>query len=323
MTEYQKTGPVNQQAPSQSESSTAPGSEFMGITQTAPLTEIPLPPALPTTHRRPSSTHTSSARNSRASLPSISSSQAERLKRQSHNPSGHVRHSHYSTVSSTHTNGTGGTTGPEFRSALSYTEVRDYAYPEFHPLHYGVPTESDPGSLYDDDDYENDEEYPDSYMRDGGPPWKEDSDLASPVVISHSNSTSGSVSREYEFSVASADEIHGRAVALFDFEPENENEAPLRAGQIVFISYRYGQGWLVSQDPETGETGLVPEEYVRMVGHEETGYFEEESGDQPIPEEEEWLDEEARNTLGAPVKGEHKTNAISDSLQNLHVTENQ
>ena len=98
--------------------------------------------------------------------------------------------------------------------------------------------------------------YPDSYMRDGGPPWKEDSDLASPVVISHS--VGDRISKEYEFSVASADEIHGRAVALFDFIPENENEAPLKEGQVIWVSYRHGQGWLVAEDPRTGETGLVP-----------------------------------------------------------------
>lgn len=206
-----------------------------------------------------------------------------------------------------------------FRSALSYTEVRDYAYPEFHPLHYGVPIENDRKSTLDDDDYELDEEYPDSYMRDGGPPWQEDSDLASPVVISHGNSTSGGMSREYEFSVASVDEIHGRALALFDFVPENENEAPLCAGQIVCVSYRYGQGWLVAQDQETGETGLVPEEYVRMLGPDEE--YGDTVAHQPIQEEEEWLDEEEvpapEDTQAVPKPD------IADSLQNLKFTDNQ
>lgn len=165
--------------------------------------------------------------------------------------------------------------GPQFRSALSYTEVRDYAYPDFHPLHYGVPIEELQGSD-DDDEFSDDgldddqlhgDAYPDSYMRDGGPPWKEDSDLASPVVISHS--VGDRISKEYEFSVASADEIHGRAIALFDFIPENDNEVPLREGQTVWVSYRHGQGWLVAEDRVTGETGLVPEEYVQMItGHD-------------------------------------------------------
>lgn len=115
------------------------------------------------------------------------------------------------------------------------------------------------------------ETYPDSYHMDGGPPWLEDPDLASPVVTMHS--VGDRISREFEFSVASADEIHGRAVALFDFEPENDNEAPLRVGQVIWVSYRHGQGWLVAEDPTTGETGLVPEEYVRMLppSQHETG----------------------------------------------------
>lgn len=248
-----------------------------------------------------------------------------------------------------------------YNSALPYTEVRDYAYPETHPLHYGVPPvsldddddEDDEYEFYDDDvddginiinnnsnasndyaqtqyysssdmdrnfgqsgsqanginqhnqhlqhptsrrphsnsqisssssnnhsfnpnsnvDYSllamqqglilNEEGYPESYRIDGGPPWTEDPDLASPVVTMHS--VGDRISREFEFSVASADEIHGRAIALFDFVPENDNEAPLRVGQVIWVSYRHGQGWLVAEDPATGETGLVPEEYVRML----------------------------------------------------------
>lgn len=79
-------------------------------------------------------------------------------------------------------------------------------------------------------------------------------------------------SRNYSFTIASPDEeMHGKAVALFDFESEHENELPLTEGQIVLISYRHGQGWLVAQDPKTGESGLVPEEFVRLVRDIEGG----------------------------------------------------
>lgn len=148
---------------------------------------------------------------------------------------------------------------PQFESALSYTQVRDFAYPEFHPLHYGVPQLPSAASSDEDDDSGR-------YL-DDGPPWQEDADLASPVIKSHD--VGDRISREYEFSVASADEIHGRAVALFDFTPENENEAPLREGQLIWVSYRHGQGWLVAEDPDTGETGLVPEEYVELIPNHE------------------------------------------------------
>ncbi len=79
-------------------------------------------------------------------------------------------------------------------------------------------------------------------------------------------------SRDYQFTIASPDEeMHGKAVALFDFAQENENELPLIEGQVLLVSYRHGQGWLVAQDPKSGESGLVPEEYVRLVRDIEGG----------------------------------------------------
>jgi hypothetical protein len=210
---------------------------------------------------------------------------------------------------------------PQFKSALSYTEVRDYAYPEFHPLHYGVPLETEE---FDNEDYEEDDDevgtYPDSYMRDGGPPWKEDSDLASPVVISHS--VGDRISKEYEFSVASADEIHGRAVALFDFIPENENEAPLKEGQVIWVSYRHGQGWLVAEDPRTGETGLVPEEYVQMItGHEYlssqtedlNGHYIEDEDDEQLQQEQLQDDDELHQQSQQQQSGIHYTEQATSS----------
>ncbi|TGJ85260.1 hypothetical protein E0Z10_g3519 [Xylaria hypoxylon] len=79
-------------------------------------------------------------------------------------------------------------------------------------------------------------------------------------------------SRDYQFTITSPDEeMHGKAVALFDFERENENELPLVEGQIILVSYRHGQGWLVAMDPKTQESGLVPEEYVRLLRDIEGG----------------------------------------------------
>lgn len=80
-------------------------------------------------------------------------------------------------------------------------------------------------------------------------------------------------SRDYQFTIASPDEeMHGKAVALFDFARENENELPLTEGQIVWVSYRHGQGWLVAEDPKTRDAGLVPEEYVRLLRDIEGGW---------------------------------------------------
>jgi hypothetical protein len=105
-------------------------------------------------------------------------------------------------------------------------------------------------------------------------------------------------SRDYQFTITSPDEeMHGKAVALFDFERENENELPLAEGQIIWVSYRHGQGWLVAEDPKTQESGLVPEEYVRLLRDIEggmnslTGNLGEGSG--------------SPNDVGTPTQAEH------------------
>ncbi|KAE8384510.1 hypothetical protein BDV23DRAFT_189163 [Aspergillus alliaceus] len=77
---------------------------------------------------------------------------------------------------------------------------------------------------------------------------------------------------DFQFAVGCPDEeMHGKAVALFDFTREHENELPLAEGQVIFVSYRHGQGWLVAEDPRTGESGLVPEEFVRLLRDIEGG----------------------------------------------------
>ncbi|KAI1433861.1 hypothetical protein GGR50DRAFT_461083 [Xylaria sp. CBS 124048] len=299
---------------------------------------------------------------------------------------------------------------PGVHSSLSYTIVRDFAYPPSNPMHYGPPPESRPpsGMITPSSDLRRLSDPPLSwdsksaldwrpdlsYERNGdlapmhfgdGPPWSEDEDLHSPVVSSrhrkhkstsaamghnksrgtrdgdgstmlggnhfntetryyvgtsgdgsaryyvsqggeangpggefvtyppdqaqhstapyqpldqqahhypennsgyNSESDASSVasspgfnaydesrfSRDYQFTITSPDEeMHGKAVALFDFERENENELPLVEGQIIWVSYRYGQGWLVAEDPKTQESGLVPEEYVRLLRDIEGG----------------------------------------------------
>ncbi|KAK0903638.1 HOG (high osmolarity glycerol) pathway protein [Friedmanniomyces endolithicus] len=62
----------------------------------------------------------------------------------------------------------------------------------------------------------------------------------------------------------------GRSLALYPFEPENSNELRLREGQVIM-------GWLVAEDPESGEQGLVPEEYVRLLS--ELPHFDERTGE--------------------------------------------
>lgn len=289
---------------------------------------------------------------------------------------------------------------PQFASSLAYAAVRDFAYPAVHPLHYGPPPAADkstPSSQRNSIAFEPaaghgwyggtglrrssdpvqpsyyDEEcmfgpprhpnHPPPLNFSDGPPWSEDEDLQSPVVLPkqpnqghrkyksaahgqhHARSYSKNMispatlehysgthnqgedavraeqvrlssgefytrntalgdgepggelfrhpeedeygepqyyneqpysdderdfdsdvddeeyssrfSRDYQFTIASPDEeMHGKAVALFDFIRENENELPLVEGQVVWVSYRHGMGWLVAEDPKTGASHI-------------------------------------------------------------------
>jgi hypothetical protein len=116
------------------------------------------------------------------------------------------------------------------------------------------------------------------------------------------NTDESRYSRDYQFTITSPDEeMHGKAVALFDFERENESELPLVEGQIIWVSYRYGQGWLVAEDPKTQESGLVPEEYVRLLRDIEggmtslTGNLNAGDGSPASPS----------NDVGTPTQAEH------------------
>lgn len=109
-----------------------------------------------------------------------------------------------------------------------------------------------------------------TYTRVDGPPYDSDDDMSDPGDYLRDESR---FSRDYQFTIASPEEeMHGKAVALFDFARENDNELPLVEGQVILVSYRHGQGWLVAQDPKTGESGLVPEEYVRLLRDIEGGW---------------------------------------------------
>ncbi|KAJ5156141.1 hypothetical protein N7492_008944 [Penicillium capsulatum] len=264
---------------------------------------------------------------------------------------------------------------PVFHSSLPYALVRDFAYPAIHPLHYGPPPPasgvstpaseyrrlSDPPTSWDTarvpwatsprsaESTQGQQQLPAMSFGDG-PPYSEDEDLHSPVLMSIRRSQAAGANlngigndsgaatdrgtyvgmnadgsetyyvndgdgmddgpggeyvtypakearlshfyngqsgyadsgnhdpeveryaNDYQFAVGCPDEeMHGKAVALFDFTREHENELPLTEGQVIYVSYRHGQGWLVAEDPKTGENGLVPEEFVRLLRDIEGG----------------------------------------------------
>lgn len=114
----------------------------------------------------------------------------------------------------------------------------------------------------------------------------------------------------------------GESLALYAFEPENTNELRLYEGQIILVSYRHGQGWLVAEDPATGEQGLVPEEYVRLVRDiegwdAERGAFIEIEADD-LDESDEQADE---NTLSGTSHLQSRLQAGDDDLDSGNSSE--
>ncbi|KAH3687970.1 hypothetical protein WICPIJ_001032 [Wickerhamomyces pijperi] len=185
--------------------------------------------------------------------------------------------------------------------------VKDFGYAETSPLHYGplqtLPSESEGEEEFQTPiisasnrysiipapsisqsygvGYENEES---EYQYEAEDDGDDESQLYTPTDLEES-------------------ELNTKAIALFAFTPENENEIELFEGQQIWINYRYGQGWLVASDLKTGEMGLIPEEYVRLVTEEE-----EEEEDQPlrrhiVDEEEDWQTEDEGDSLGDAVKG--------------------
>ncbi|KAJ5574280.1 uncharacterized protein N7459_008707 [Penicillium hispanicum] len=115
-------------------------------------------------------------------------------------------------------------------------------------------------------------------------------------------------SHDYQFAVGCPDEeMHGKAVALFDFVREHENELPLTEGQVIYVSYRHGQGWLVAEDPKTGENGLVPEEFVRLLRDIEGGLTS--LNGEPNPDSTETnasINMTEDDQISTPIKDDHK-----------------
>lgn len=134
-------------------------------------------------------------------------------------------------------------------SLVGYISIKDFAYEVSNPLHYGYYNDgledteegTDTGAYNGDDSYVNDYEDADNYTND------DDLERRQSVILPN----------DYI--------VNKRAIALYDFEPENDNELGFKEGDTLFISYRHGQGWLVAENQERNQTGLVPEEFVSFV----------------------------------------------------------
>lgn len=154
--------------------------------------------------------------------------------------------------------------------------VKDFAYTLEDPLHYGFYSDTEE---YDEEAYggesdEYDEHDPNSVLQEyyENDDDDEDEDNKTNHYQEHDQGNEYSQDKYFEdfdrrksYIMPSEHIINRKAIALYDFENENENELGLQEGQVVFIDYRHGQGWLVVETMDGMHTGLVPEDYLQIL----------------------------------------------------------
>ncbi|KAJ2721881.1 HOG (high osmolarity glycerol) pathway protein [Coemansia sp. Benny D115] len=111
--------------------------------------------------------------------------------------------------------------------------VRDFAYAKDDPRYDGHYKE-----IQAEDDWE--ESDPWESFESGGP-----SDIADDSAISGANT------------------ILGKARALYEFEAENPTELSFAENDILYITYKQCDGWLVGY--KDNQVGLIPENYVELL----------------------------------------------------------
>lgn len=122
--------------------------------------------------------------------------------------------------------------------SIGYISIKDFAYPTSSPLHYGYFDELTP--------------------------------TQSPLICATNNNINDDLNKRQSFLLPNNYIINQKAIALYDFIPENDNELKLSEGDLIYINYKHGQGWLVAQDINDKERiGLVPEEFISYIDEEE------------------------------------------------------
>jgi len=137
-------------------------------------------------------------------------------------------------------------------SLVGYISIRDFAYEESNPLHYGYYDDGldETEDVTDIGGYIGDDSYTNEYEGEGDEDVEEDKE---------------DIGRRQSVILPNDYIVNKRAIALYSFKPENDNELGFEEGDTLFISYRHGQGWLVAENQERNNTGLVPEEFVSFV----------------------------------------------------------
>ncbi|TID14797.1 hypothetical protein CANINC_004468 [Pichia inconspicua] len=160
-----------------------------------------------------------------------------------------------------------------FTDSEPTVNIKDFAYDLSDPRHFGIypPDDTDENDLEDEGKYDSEEEFQDSigYMRyESIDPEEEYIDKNSLFVEGRSilnDEVSSELEKNDSNDVDDDDTGLVHAIALYPFVPENSNELSLVPDQHLIINYECGDGWLVAYDPGSGQTGLVPSEYIYIV----------------------------------------------------------
>jgi hypothetical protein len=155
---------------------------------------------------------------------------------------------------------------------LYMVNIKDFAYDVSDPRHFGIydeeytDEEEEDESGYDDDDYDDGNDGAENVGTTEYQDYYETGNLdAQGVRNHHTNDEYNAESNDlYSSNEGTNNEIL-HAIALYSFVPENSNELSLVPDQLLIINYECGDGWLVAHDPVSGQTGLVPSEYIRML----------------------------------------------------------
>ncbi|AMD18992.1 HBR091Cp [Eremothecium sinecaudum] len=169
----------------------------------------------------------------------------------------------------------------DYSNTVGYISMKDYAYDESHVLHSGYfqhINSNNNGMPPNNPDFNI---YNEHYMYN----YYNHNDHGDEIEGGYNNRTEvdeDEVTDEKRQSIILPNEyvVNRKAIALYDFVPENDNELMLKEGDVVYISYKHAQGWLVAENYMKTRTGLVPEEYVSIFEDYEESEADDRVGDQ-------------------------------------------
>ncbi|PVU93806.1 hypothetical protein BB561_003025 [Smittium simulii] len=128
-------------------------------------------------------------------------------------------------------------------------QIFDFAYPEDDPRHYGVYS-----AVEHSDTAVSSKNSINSFIEEETLGLKTSSESEA-----HKQAKQDSATEELPETL-----LLGKAVALFDFEGEGDEELSFKKGEQLILTKRQTSGWVVGYKGD--EVGLVPEAYVKIIG---------------------------------------------------------